>query len=135
MDFGAGARIARLEPETPSERSSEGWHEVTLVINYLLQAGDPADHAALKELTARLGPKAEEIYMTIAEQIRQEAAVKARKEGQKAGRKAGQKEGRKEGRKDTQLEVAAKALAKGLSVSEVAELTGLPVDEVRALAH
>jgi hypothetical protein len=47
----------------------------------------------------------------------------------------GHKEGHKEGHKDAQLEVAAKALAKGLSVSEVAELTGLSIDEVRTLAH
>jgi predicted transposase/invertase (TIGR01784 family) len=88
-----------------------------------MQAGDPADHAALKELTARLGPKAEEIYMTIAEQIRQEAARKARKEG------------RKEGRKDTQLAVAAKALAEGLSAADVARITDLPIEEVTALAQ
>jgi predicted transposase/invertase (TIGR01784 family) len=84
-----------------------------------MQAGDPADHAALKELTVRLGPKAEEIYMTIAEQIRQEAALKARKEG----------------RKDTQLEVAAKALAEGLSAADVARITDLPIEEVNALAQ
>jgi predicted transposase YdaD len=112
-------RVVNLDVQLQAVLKAGGSRELGFVLHYLFHAGDPADHAGLKQLVARLGPVAQELYMTIAEQVRQEAALKARKEG----------------RKDTQLEVAAKALAKGLSVSEVAELTGLTVDEVRALAH
>jgi predicted transposase YdaD len=44
-------------------------------------------------------------------------------------------EGRKEGRIEERRELAIKLLTRGLGVVEVAELTGLPEDEVRALGH
>jgi predicted transposase YdaD len=42
---------------------------------------------------------------------------------------------REESRRERDLEVARKALAKGMSPQEVAELTDLPLEEVQKLAH
>jgi predicted transposase/invertase (TIGR01784 family) len=53
----------------------------------------------------------------------------ARKEGRQEGRIEGRSEGRSEGR----IEVAKNALRKNLSISDIADLTGLSPAEIEAL--
>lgn len=57
-----------------------------------------------------------------------ETAIKERAQKERA-------EGREEGRREKELEIARKLLARGMSPSEVAESTGLPLDEIQKLAH
>jgi hypothetical protein len=116
-----GQRLLHWEAELRAVvgDGGEGLLGLAFVVNYVVQASDPAHHADLRTVLGRLGEPALEVYMTIAEQLRQEGLEK------------GLEKGRQEGRQ----EIARKLLARGLSVTDVAELTGLPVDEVRALSH
>ena len=51
------------------------------------------------------------------------------------GIEEGRQEGRQEGEETARRELASKLLARGTAVAEVAELTGLPEEEVRQLRH
>jgi len=57
-----------------------------------------------------------------------ETAIKKRAEKER-------QEGRQEGRQEKQNEVARKALAKGMSPADVAELTDLTLEEIQSLTH
>ena len=62
---------------------------------------------------------------------------KGREEGREVGREEGREEGREvgreEGREEALLQIAKNFLAKGISVDDVSEATGLSIDRVRAL--
>ena len=47
----------------------------------------------------------------------------------------GRQKGKQEGRREEKLEVARKALAKGMSPADVAELTDLPLEVIQKLSH
>jgi hypothetical protein len=59
----------------------------------------------------------------------QSKMVEAKREGRKEGRKKGEKEGRKEGRK----EVALNLKNLGISVEQIAQATGLSVEDIAKL--
>ena len=52
----------------------------------------------------------------------------------KKGREEGREEGRKEGRQQTALSIAKALLQEGLSPEKIAEVTQLPIDQVRTIA-
>jgi len=56
-----------------------------------------------------------------------------REEGRKEGRIEGRLEGRLEGRIEGKKETARAALRKGFSPEDIAEITGLSLDEVLAI--
>jgi predicted transposase YdaD len=58
------------------------------------------------------------------------AKKEGREEGREEGKKEGRQEGKKEGRQEEKLEIAQKMKNRGLSVSQIAEDTGLSVEEV-----
>jgi len=58
----------------------------------------------------------------------------ARHEGREEGRQEGLQEGRQEGRQEEKLEVARSALRKNMSHADIADLTGLSLEEVKKLA-
>jgi predicted transposase/invertase (TIGR01784 family) len=92
---------------------------------------DPAIAKAFETLTHLSLDKAErEIYEARLKWLRDEAAAieKAELESFKEGKQEGLQQGREEERKA----LASRLLAKGLSVQEVAEFSGLPLD---VLAH
>ena len=65
------------------------------------------------------------------EEMRKEVAIEAEAKGKAEGRA----EGRAEGKAETTIEVALKMLARGRdSIEEIAEMTGLPLEEVHKLA-
>jgi len=51
-------------------------------------------------------------------------------EGMKKGMEKGRKEGMEKGRKEEKLKIARKLHAKGMSKDEIAEMTGLSMNEV-----
>ncbi|MDJ0840989.1 MAG: hypothetical protein QNK37_31045 [Acidobacteriota bacterium] len=51
----------------------------------------------------------------------------------KRGRKEGREQGRKVGRSEGRKEIALRLLARGFSPEEVAEISGLSLDEINAL--
>jgi predicted transposase YdaD len=106
-----------------------------LFVHYILTVNEYVTVDELVEFLAPMGDKAKEIPMTVGEQLiekgRQEGEMKGRQEGEMKGRQ----EGEMKGRRENQLEVARKALAKGMSPSDVADLTELPLEEVQTLAH
>ena len=57
----------------------------------------------------------------------------ARREGVKAGEESGRKEGRKEGRDEGLIIAARNALAKGLSIEDVRDITGLDLETINAV--
>jgi predicted transposase/invertase (TIGR01784 family) len=57
----------------------------------------------------------------------------ARKEGRTEGEKKGRAEGERRGRAEEKIQIAKSLLSKGMSVSEVSEITGLPESEIAKL--
>jgi len=55
------------------------------------------------------------------------------RKGWERGREEGRQEGREEGRREERRELARRMLAKGMAEAEVAELTGLPAEEIARL--
>jgi len=100
-----------------------GLRNLALLVEYLLTVNEHVSVDALGEFLAPMGDKAREIPMTVGQQLREE------------GLREGLQRGRQEGRIEEKRELARKALAKGMSPSEVAELTELSLEEVQKLAH
>lgn len=67
------------------------------------------------------------------EEGRAEGRAEGREEGRAEGREEGLAEGRVEGRAESQVEIARRLLAMGLGVEQVAQGTGLAVEEVEKL--
>jgi predicted transposase/invertase (TIGR01784 family) len=97
--------------------------------------GDEDLEQTLEELIKN--SKAKEVAMTVAEYFETKGQLKGRQEGEQIGIQKGRQEGRQlgrqEGRYEEKLEMAHRLKAKGMLVSEIAELTGLSIDEIRKL--
>ncbi|CAM3796123.1 Rpn family recombination-promoting nuclease/putative transposase [Rahnella bruchi] len=91
------------------------------VINYMIQAGETRDTAALINTLASRVPQHEESLMTIAEQLRLEGFLKGRQEAQLEAHQEGKLEGRLEGT----VEVANRLLKMGMDRLAVLKVTGL----------
>ena len=64
---------------------------------------------------------------------REQGREEGLKQGREEGLKQGREEGREEGRISANLENARKMKAKGFSVGDIAEITGLTVEEIREI--
>jgi predicted transposase/invertase (TIGR01784 family) len=97
--------------------------------------------ARLKQLSAderaRLLYEARELALmderTRIKGARIEGREEGREEGLEEGRKEGREEGRKEGEREKALEMARNLLACGVDVDIIAESSGLPLDEIKAI--
>lgn len=56
-----------------------------------------------------------------------------REEGREEGRIQGREEGRQEGQSEEKIETAKKAIERGLEISLIQELTGLPTETIQQL--
>jgi hypothetical protein len=94
-------------------------HLAELLVEYLLSVNPALTPDSLWEAMKPMGTEAQEFPKTyLSRKVEQS-----------------REEGRDEGRRERDFELARKALAKGMSPAEVAELTGLPLEEVLRLAH
>jgi predicted transposase/invertase (TIGR01784 family) len=62
-----------------------------------------------------------------------DAVAVAKKDGEVWGRKMGREEGMETGKRQQAIEIAQKMKAKGKSIDEIIELTGLTVDDILPL--
>ena len=85
----------------------------------------------LEELLRSEGMR--EGVMTLAEYFETRGLKKGYPEAVEKGRKEGRQEGRKEGRQEEKIEMARRMKSKGMSLSDIAEFTGLTEEEVRRL--
>ncbi|OCQ52233.1 hypothetical protein Ppb6_02560 [Photorhabdus australis subsp. thailandensis] len=97
------------------------------VINYMLQAGESHDPAALLNTLASRVPQHEEALMTIAEKLRLEGEQR----GIRKGIQLGEQKGREEGVLLGKLDVAHSLLKMGMPREAVLEATGLSEDSWR----
>lgn len=92
-----------------------------------------ADDMCYKELSSRVKK-----YKESAEGVESMGSVfdEIREEARNEGRKEGRKEGRNEGRNENACEIALKLIGSGkLSLEEISEYSGLPIEKVRELAR
>ena len=61
------------------------------------------------------------------------ARREGRKEGEEIGRREGEEIGRQEGSRNEKIEIARNALAKGLSIEVIHDITGLPSEVITKL--
>ncbi|MDF1897220.1 Rpn family recombination-promoting nuclease/putative transposase [Rahnella contaminans] len=101
------------------------------VINYMLQAGESRDPAALINTLASRVPQHEDTLMTIAEQLRLEGEQR----GIQKGLQLGEQKGREEGEREAALKIARTMLASGLDRAMVMKMTGLTETEVEQIRH
>lgn len=105
------------------------------VINYMLQAGESRDPAALINTLASRVPQHEETLMTIAEQLRLEGEHRGIQKGLQLGEQKGRQEGREEGEREAALKIARTMLASGLDRALVMQMTGLSETELEQIHH
>ncbi|THD51272.1 Rpn family recombination-promoting nuclease/putative transposase [Enterobacteriaceae bacterium ML5] len=101
------------------------------VINYMLQAGESRDPAALINTLASRVPQHEETLMTIAEKLRLEGEQR----GIQKGLQLGEQKGRQEGEREAALKIARTMLASGLDRAMVMKMTGLTETELAQIRH
>jgi putative YhgA-like transposase len=72
-----------------AERAPAGVDAITALLTYLFRVIGPVHRDELRAKLRKLGPRTEEISMTIAEQLHEEGLVKGREEGLARGRQEG----------------------------------------------
>ena len=97
--------------------------QITVLINYLMQAGQAQDVQKLLYGLAQRVPQHGEKLMTMAEQLKL------------IGRQEGIQQGIQEGKLATLQNVAQAMLARGLDSNIITEITGLSHDELQQLRH
>jgi flagellar biosynthesis/type III secretory pathway protein FliH len=76
------------------ERTRSGRDSLGVLITYMFRVIDPVNEEELHAKIRELGPRSEEVAMTIAEQLHKQGRKKGREEGLKKGLKEGREEGR-----------------------------------------
>ena len=88
---------------------------------------------AMKELKNLSGdPGFREIVQARAKEIMDENSFRsaAKRQGRREGFEQGIEEGKKQGKKENNKEIAKKLLAKGMTIEEVIEITGLTLEDI-----
>ena len=84
--------------------------------------------------TAQLAALSDEEYRAyVSEIFEEERRLNEQATTFNEGKRQGREEGREEGEKNKAIEIARNGLRKGLSVDDVAEITGLSIEEVVSL--
>lgn len=93
--------------------------QITVLVNYLMQAGQTQDVQKLLYGLAQRVPQHGEKLMTMAEQLKQ----------------IGRKEGIQEGKRAAMQDIAKAMLARGFDGAIITEITGLSCEELQQLPH
>ncbi|PPC61673.1 ISNCY family transposase [Pantoea sp. ICBG 1758] len=109
--------------------------QVTVLIHYLLQAGESADSEAFVRELAQRVPQHGDALMTIAHQLEQKGIEKGRMEGRMEGRQEGIQLGEQQGIRAATLKIARTMLQSGLDQNMVMQMTGLTEDELAQIHH
>ena len=109
--------------------------QVTVLIHYLLQAGESADSEAFVRELAQRVPQHGDALMTIAQQLEQKGIEKGRMEGRQEGIQLGEQRGIEKGEREATLKIARTMLQNGLDQSIVMQMTGLTEDELAQIHH
>ncbi|MEZ3501398.1 Rpn family recombination-promoting nuclease/putative transposase [Pantoea sp. KPR_PJ] len=105
--------------------------QVTVLIHYLLQAGESVDSEAFVRELAQRVPQHGDALMTIAQQLEQKGIEKGRQEGIQLGEQRGIEKGERE----ATLKIARTMLQNGLDQNIVMQMTGLTEDELAQIHH
>lgn len=105
--------------------------QITVLINYMIQAGETQDVQRLLYGLARRVPQHGDKLMTMAEQLKQIG----RNEGLQQGIQKGMKEGIQEGQRAARLDIARQMLERGLDSRAIMEMTGLSQEELPRVGH
>ena len=97
--------------------------QITVLVNYLIQAGQTQDVQKLLYGLAQRVPQHGEELMTMAEQLKL------------IGRQEGIQQGILEGKLAATQDIAQAMLARGLDSNIITEITGLSLDELQQLPH
>ncbi|MBK5016675.1 Rpn family recombination-promoting nuclease/putative transposase [Pantoea sp. S62] len=109
--------------------------QVTVLIHYLLQAGESADSEAFVRELAQRVPQHGDALMTIAQQLEQKGIEKGRMEGRQEGIQLGEQRGIEKGEREATLKIARTMLQNGLDQNIVMQMTGLTEDELAQIRH
>ncbi|WP_312158386.1 Rpn family recombination-promoting nuclease/putative transposase [Pantoea piersonii] len=109
--------------------------QVTVLIHYLLQAGESADSEAFVRELAQRVPQHGDALMTIAQQLEQKGIEKGRMEGRQEGIQLGEQRGIEKGEREATLKIARTMLQNGLDQNTVMQMTGLTEDELAQIHH
>jgi len=113
--------------------------QITVLIKYMIQAGETHDVKTLLYELARRVPEQGERLMTIAEQLklmgRTEGLLQGIQEGIQQGIKEGLHQGILEGQRAARQEIARQMLLRGFDKRAIMEMTGLTQDELQQLSH
>ncbi|ECW2535705.1 Rpn family recombination-promoting nuclease/putative transposase [Salmonella enterica] len=105
--------------------------QLSVLINYMLKAGNAAEPGALIRQLAQGAPQYMEQLMTIAEWLEE----KGRTEGLQKGLQKGLEQGLAQGREAEARAIARKMLANGLEPGLIASVTGITPEELSTLSH
>lgn len=117
--------------------------QITVLIKYMIQAGETHDVKTLLYELARRVPEQGERLMTIAEQLklmgRTEGLLQGMQEGIQQGIQEGLEQGLHqgilEGQRAARQEIARQMLLRGFDKRAIMEMTGLTQDELQHLSH
>lgn len=101
--------------------------QLSVLINYMLKAGNAAEPGALIRQLAQGAPQYKEQLMTIAEWLEEK--------GRTEGLRKGLEQGLAQGREAEARAVARKMLANGLEPGLIASVTGITPEELSTLSH
>lgn len=101
--------------------------QISVLINYMVQAGETQDVQALLYELAQRVPQQGDKFMTMAEQLKQI--------GRNEGMEQGVQQGLQQGKRETLQEIVRAMLKHGLDNSAIMEMTGLSEDELQQLRH
>lgn len=97
--------------------------QLSVLVNYMLKAGNAAEPGALIRQLAQGAPQYKEQLMTIAEWLEEK------------GRTEGLQKGLEQGRQAEARSIARKMLANGLEPGLIASVTGITPEELSTLSH
>lgn len=97
--------------------------QLSVLVNYMLKAGNAAEPGALIRQLAQGAPQYKEQLMTIAEWLEEK------------GRTEGLQKGLEQGREAEARAIARKTLANGLEPGLIASVTGITPEELSTLSH
>lgn len=101
--------------------------QLSVLINYMLKAGNAAEPGALIRQLAQGAPQYKEQLMTIAEWLEEK--------GRTEGLRKGLEQGLAQGREAEARAIARKMLANGLEPGLIASVTGITPEELSTLSH
>jgi len=106
-------------------------YQVTVLIHFLLQAGESADSEAFVRELAQHVPQHGDALMTIAQQLEQKGIEKGRMEGRQEGIQLGEQRGIRA----ASLKIARAMLQNGFDQNMVMQMTGLTEDDLAQIRY